>query len=72
MLGYGIGADADVGASFMIVRNLYANVGYRIWWNRIVDGNVTFYNATGQSDEFPLTELQSLRHGLTFGLKYSF
>jgi hypothetical protein len=72
MLGYGIGADADVGASFMIVRNLYANVGYRIWWNRIVDGNVTFYNAAGQSDEFPLTELQSVRHGLTFGLKYSF
>jgi hypothetical protein len=33
---------------------------------------VTFYNATGQADEFPLTEFQSFRHGLTFGLNYSF
>lgn len=72
MLGYGIGADADVGARFMIVKNLVANVGYRIWWNRMVDGNVTFYNSAGQSDEFPLTEFQSFRHGLTFGLNYSF
>lgn len=72
MLGYGIGADADVGARLMIIRNLYANVGYRVWWNRMVDGHVTFHGANGMSDEFPLTEFQSLRHGLTFGLNYSF
>jgi hypothetical protein len=72
MVGYGIGADADVGARVMIVRNLYANVGYRIWWNRTLDGHVTFHGANGTSDEFPLTEFQSVRHGLTFGLNYSF
>ena len=72
MLGYGIGADADVGARFMIVKNFYANVGYRVWWNRMIDGNVTFHNVAGPSDEFPLTQFQSLRHGLTFGLNYSF
>ena len=72
MVGYGIGADADVGARLMIVRNFYANVGYRIWWNYALDGNVTFHDATGSSEEFPLTQFQTFRHGLTFGLNYSF
>jgi hypothetical protein len=72
MLGYGMGADADVGLRFMIVRNLYANVGYRVWWNRMIDGTITFHNASVGSDEFPLTEFQSFRHGITFGLNYSF
>lgn len=72
MLGYGIGADADIGARFMIIKNLFASVGYRIWWNRMLDGNVTFHNSNGSSNEFSLTELQTFRHGLTFGLNYSF
>ena len=72
MAGYGVGADADVGARFMIVRNLSASVGYRIWWNQMLDGNVTFHGAGGQSSEFSLTEFQTFRHGLTFGVNYSF
>jgi len=72
MLGYGIGADADVGARFMILKNFYANVGYRIWWNRMIDGNVTFHPAAGPSQEFPLTQFQSFRQGLTLGVNYSF
>jgi len=72
MLGYGIGADADIGARFMIIKNFFASVGYRIWWNRMLDGNVTFHSANGSSDEFPLTEFQTFRQGLTFGLNYSF
>ena len=72
MLGFGIGADADIGARFMIIKNLFASVGYRIWWNRMLDGNVTFHNANGSANEFPLTEFQTFRHGLTFGLNYSF
>ena len=72
MLGYGIGADADVGLRFMIIKNFFANVGYRVWWNRMIDGDVKFFAVTGQSDEFPLTEFQSFRHGLTFGLNYLF
>jgi len=72
MLGYGIGADADIGARLMIVKNFFASVGYRIWWNRMLHGNVTFHDASGLSDEFPLTEFQTFRHGLTFGLNYSF
>jgi hypothetical protein len=72
MFGYGIGADADVGARLMIVKNFYANVGYRVWWNYAIDGHATFHSANAPSSEFPLTQFQSLRHGLTFGLNYSF
>jgi hypothetical protein len=71
MLGIGIGADADVGARFMFTKNVGLNVGYRVWWNRMYDGNVTFHNV-GSSQEFPLTQFQSLRHGLTAGLNFTF
>lgn len=72
MLGYGIGGDAEVGARVMIVRNLFASVGYRVFWNQLINGNVTFHNSDGTSNQFSLTEFQSYRHGLTFGLNYSF
>jgi hypothetical protein len=71
MLGIGIGADADVGAKFMFTKNVGLNVGYRVWWNRMLDGDVTIRGVTGSS-EFSLTEFQSFRHGLTAGLNITF
>ena len=72
MVGWGVGADADVGLKLMLVKNIFFNVGYRVWWNHAVDGNVTFHNAGAPSDTFPLTQFQSLRHGLTAGLNFTF
>lgn len=71
MLGFGIGANADVGARFMFTKNVGLNVGYRVWWNHAVDGTVTFHGTSGSS-EFPLTQFDSLRHGLTAGLNFTF
>jgi hypothetical protein len=71
MLGIGMGVDADVGAKFMFTKNVGLNVGYRVWWNRMIDGNVTFHGVGG-SFETPLTEFQSIRHGLTAGLNITF
>ena len=71
MLGVGVGADADVGAKFMFTKNVGLNVGYRVWWNRMLDGNVTFHGVSSSS-EFPLTQFQSFRHGLTAGLNVTF
>ena len=71
MVGIGIGADADVGARFMFTKNVGLNVGYRVWWNRMYDGNVTFHSV-GSPQEFPLTQFQSLRHGFTAGLNFTF
>jgi hypothetical protein len=71
MLGFGMGVDADVGARFMFTKNVGLSVGYRVWWNRMIDGNVTFHGVSGSS-EFPLTEFQSIRQGLTAGLDFTF
>ena len=71
MLGIGMGVDADVGAKFMFTKNVGLTVGYRVWWNRMIDGNVTFHGVGGSS-EFSLTEFQSIRQGLTAGLNFTF
>lgn len=71
MIGVGIGANADAGVRFMITKNLGLNVGYRVWWNRTLHGTTTIHSVTG-SEEFPLTQFQSVRHGLTAGLNLTF
>jgi hypothetical protein len=72
MLGYGAGADADVGIRFMILRNFSASVGYRVYYNRVFGGNLTVHPVVGSSEAFPLTQFESLRHGLTAGLTFTF
>lgn len=72
MRGIGFGADADIGVRVHLTRWLAAQVGYRVWWNRLIDGTWESHLADGRSASFPLTEFQSLRHGLTAGLTASF
>jgi hypothetical protein len=72
MKGWGVGADADVGLRLTLVKNLFLNVGYRVWWNHAIDGTVKFHSVGAPSDSFPLTQFQSLRQGWTFGLNYTF
>lgn len=71
MLGWGVGADADVGLRVMLAKSLAFNVGYRVWWNHAVDGTATFHGTTSTT-EYPLTQFDSLRHGLTAGLNFTF
>jgi hypothetical protein len=72
MFGIGIGADADVGARVYFSRGLSLNVGYRLFWNRMIDGTWKNHPTTGGSDSFPLREFQSIRHGVTAGLNVTF
>ena len=72
MVGYGVGADADVGARFMITTNLAANVGYRMYYNRVLSGHLTTHPVVGSSESFPLTQFESLRHGFTASLSLIF
>jgi hypothetical protein len=72
MLGWGVGADADVGLRLALVKNIFLNLGYRIWWNHAVDGTAKFHNVGAPSESFPLTEFQSVRQGLTAGLNFTF
>jgi hypothetical protein len=72
MVGYGVGADVDVGARFMITKNLAANLGYRLYYNRMLSGDLTVHPVAGPSDSFPLTQFESLQHGFTAGLSLIF
>jgi hypothetical protein len=72
MVGYGVGADADVGARFMITKNLAASLGYRLYYNRMFSGDLTVHPLAGSSQSFPLTQFESLRHGFTAGLSFIF
>ena len=72
MRGIGYGADADIGAKVYFTRSLSAQVGYRVWWNRMIDGTWKSHLSNGQTFSFPLVEMESLRHGLTAGINYSF
>lgn len=72
MMGIGFGADADIGAKIYFTKALSGQVGYRVWWNRMIDGTWKNHLADGRSFSFPLIEMESLRHGLTAGLSYSF
>ncbi|NGZ02405.1 MAG: hypothetical protein CV090_05070 [Nitrospira sp. WS238] len=72
MMGVGFGADADIGAKLYVTKYLAVQAGYRVWWNRMIDGTWESHAANGRSSSFPLTEMQSLRHGLTAGLTLNF
>lgn len=72
MFGVGIGADADVGAKVRFTKEFSLNVGYRVWWNRLLDGTWKNHPTDGSSSSFPLTEFQSIRHGVTAGLNVVF
>jgi outer membrane protease len=73
MSGYGIGADVEAGARYMIYRGWFLNAGYRFWWNRVVlDGNWKVYPVGASSASAPLTEFQTMRYGVTLGLSHTF
>lgn len=72
MLGIGFGADAEVRAKIYFSRSLAGYVGYRVWWNRMIDGTWENHLGDGRSFSFPLTQYESLRHGLTAGITYLF
>lgn len=72
MYGIGMGADADAGVKFYLTKSVSIDLGYRVWWNRMVDGNWKNHLNNGSSETFPLTQFQTIRHGATFGLTASF
>jgi hypothetical protein len=72
MYGIGVGADLDAGAKISFTQRISLNVGYRLFWNRMLDGTWKSHGTDGGSSTFPLREMQSLRHGVTAGLNFTF
>lgn len=73
MTGLGIGTNTDVGLRIRVWDRLYLTGGYRVWWNRVVAADTwKIYGADGSTASAPLTQFQTLRHGPTIGLTYTF
>lgn len=72
MWGIGASANVDAGVKFMLTRNLALTGGYRVWWNRAYSGTWENHPVGSGSETAPVRELQTIRHGATFGLTASF
>ncbi|MBI5776762.1 MAG: hypothetical protein HY444_05160 [Nitrospirae bacterium] len=72
MTGTGIGFNGETNASVMVYKQLFFDIGYRYWWQRVGSGDVVFRGTTGDSQPLPLNEFRSIRQGMTFGLRYTF
>jgi hypothetical protein len=72
MNGTGIGANFDVSISYMIVKQLFFDLGYRYWWLRVSDGDWKAHFIDGTTQTVILNEFQTIRQGVTFGLNYKF
>lgn len=72
MTGAGIGANLEGEVSYMVLKGLWLEVGYRYWWNRVSDGRWKNFPRTSPSDTFTLNEFENIRQGLTFGVTYLF
>ena len=72
MTGTGIGADVDMGASYMVTPRFSINLGYRFWWNHVSNGTVTQFPVGAAAIQVNLNEFETYRHGVTLGVRYIF
>ena len=73
MWGVGLGASVEPSISVMLTRHLTLTGGYRIMWNRTYYyGRWENHPVGAGSETAPLTEFQTLRHGVTVSLTASF
>ncbi|MBS0170718.1 MAG: hypothetical protein JSR62_10230 [Nitrospira sp.] len=73
MTGFGVGTDADLNLRVRIWNRLYLSGGYRVWFNRVVAGDQwKLYGSDGSVSTAPLVQAQTLRHGPTVALTFSF
>ena len=73
MTGLGLGTNSDINLRIRIWDRLYLTGGYRVFWNRVLVGDQwKLYGSDGSSSTASLNQFQTLRHGPTVGLTYSF
>lgn len=72
MWGVGLAGTAEPSLSIMLTDRLKLTGGYRIMWNRTYYGRWEFHPIGSASETAPLTEFQTLRHGVTVSLTAAF
>lgn len=70
--GTGVGFNGETTAGVLLLDQLFLDIGYRYWWQHVASGEVIFHRTTGDSQPLPLNDFRSIRHGITFGLRYAF
>jgi hypothetical protein len=72
MLGVGLSGTVEPTIKIMLARHLALVGGYRVMWSRSYYGRWEVHGLGTGSESAPLTEFQTLRHGVTVGLTASF
>jgi len=72
MWGVGVSGTVEPTLRIMLTRHLALMGGYRVMWNRTYWGRLESHPIGGGSVTVPLTELQTIRHGVIVGLTGSF
>lgn len=72
MWGVGVSGTVEPTLRIMLTRHLALMGGYRVMWNRTYWGRLESHPIGGGSATVPLTELQTIRHGVIVGLTGSF
>jgi len=72
MSGTGLGVNAEGTVSLRLIHELSLNLGYRVWWMRVTDGEWQSHPLAAPTVSANLNEFQTLRHGVTVGLSYRF
>lgn len=72
MWGVGVSANAGAGVKVMLTRYLALTGGYRVMWNRTYTGTWENHPIGSGSVTVPLSEFQTIRHGVLIGLTGSF
>lgn len=72
MWGVGVGGTVEPSIRIMLTRHLALMGGYRVMWNRTYWGRWENHPIGSSSETAPLTEFQTIRHGVIVGLTGSF
>ncbi len=72
MWGIGLGASAEPSLSIILTQHLKLTGGYRIMWNRTYYGRWEIHPIGSGTETAPLTEFQTIRHGVTVTLTAAF
>jgi hypothetical protein len=72
MWGVGLSGTVEPTLKIMLTRHLSLMGGYRVMWNRTYYGRWEVHGLGTGSETAPLTEFQTIRHGVIVGLTGSF
>jgi len=72
MWGVGFSATVEPTIKIMLTRHLALMGGYRVMWNRTYYGRWEIHGLGTGSETAPLSEFQTIRHGVIVGLTGSF